>query len=120
MYEKKIQFMKYLKLFENKMLETEIIDFLEEITDNNWDCPFADELMVIHEKEHVDSLFWSFDGAKGTLGEFRIIYSKMVKDAEKKIIEYLIEDPDLYFWVKNYETYIDIPDWIKQANKYNV
>jgi len=37
--------------------------------------------------------------------------------AEKKIIEHLIEDPELYYYVKEYDSYIDIPDWIKKANE---
>ena len=28
--------------------------------------------------------------------------------AEKKIIEHLIEDPELYYYVKEYDSYIDI------------
>jgi hypothetical protein len=42
----------------------------------------------------------------------------MIKDAEKKIIQYITEDPSLYFLVQEYD--IDIPDWIKQSNKYNI
>jgi hypothetical protein len=112
--------MKYLKLFENKRIEKHIMDLLNDISDIDIvdiDCPFYDEIMIIHQREYIDSIYWKLD-VGCSLGEFKAIYNKMIKDAEKKIIQYITEDPSLYFWVQEYD--IDIPDWIKQSNKYNI
>jgi len=129
--------MKYLKLFENyNDLKSDIIDIIYELDSDvpigDFDeeyfegCPFVAELLLHHQKEFIDEVYWGGNEneswASISIGKFRKIYNEMLVDATKTIISELEHNPNLYSKYGEYigQLGIDVPDWIVNANKYNL
>lgn len=133
--------MKYLKYFEklNKYQEADVIEIIRSTIDaytfvDDYDmdhnCPFITELALIHQKEYIKELYYSLkDEASDddkelnvSLDDFTKIYNKLLKKAPEAILNYLLKQPELYKKYKDYfDDYgLDIPDFIINANKYNL
>ncbi len=123
--------MKYLKLFESN-LKDKIVWYLREISElydddsicnnDHWDdCPFLDELLICHQKEYIENIFFNIK-TDITLGEFREIYKDMLKNATEKILLKLTNNPELYDdYGEHIENLgIEVPSWIVNSNKYNL
>lgn len=136
--------MKYLKTYEavskpvNDEVMSDIRDYVTALTydedlysnplyDDIDDCPFAEEMAILHQQDYIDEIFDDFVSDYGseekyivTLSEFRKIYKELLIKARKKIIDDLLENPSLYAkWEPDYSD-LDIPEYIKNACKYNL
>jgi len=133
--------MKYIKTFEklNKYEEAGIIEiiknevdattFIDDDTDiDDANCPFLTELALLHQKDYIDEIYDSvkIDDAHSlemenvSLEDFTKVYNKLLKKAPKKIIDYLKKEPKWYKdWMNHYED-LDIPEYIINANKFNI
>ena len=130
--------MKYIKTFEklNKYEEAGVIEIIRNIIDSFNDvidefdinCPFLIELGIIHQKDYMTDIYnsalddsvYSEEMKKVSYEDFIKTYDKLLEKAPKIIIEYLKKEPKWYReWMNNYED-LDIPDFIINANKYNL
>jgi len=123
--------MKYLKLFESyNDIQQKIIDALLENDDDvtldeilNLDnCPFEEELLLLHEREYIDEIFWNSSVKGISLGEFKRVYNELLAEAPNKIIEKLKKKPELFLKYGEYvlNLGVDVPDWLVGASKYNL
>ena len=137
--------MKYIKTYESitknqkNDLIRNIIAYLDEITEYEEDdyyqhdldeCPFINELNIIHQRESVDDIFYDVDDWNVSLEDFKITYKELLEEAIIKITKIITKNPELYY---NWHNYIDgsglinIPPELKEelkirnfAKKYNL
>lgn len=90
----------------------------------DYDFPFPLEMILIHEREYVEDIYWGTEWniPNLTLGDFKWVYSKMLKEAKEKVETAIKEDPTIYSQWNDYFDYdiLNIPEWIKQSDKYNL
>jgi len=96
------------------------------------DCLFVIELALITQKDYIENIYYhlkygmdqdpSDEMYNVTLFDFTEIYNKLLKKAPETILNYIMEQPELYGKYKKYidACDLDIPDWIITANKYNL
>jgi hypothetical protein len=128
--------MKYIKTYEKltKSEEEKVIDKIKSIVNeitydqilalNNGqsidDTPFDTELALIFQQDYIEDMYldvtnWPKDLS---LEDFKKIYSKLLEKAPITILAYLENDPTLY---DDYlDDYLEVPEWIKKAGKYNL
>ena len=123
-----------LSFDKNSSLEEQIIDYVNDVTYNNYisyqndidECPFATEMAILHQQNYIDDLYVNlstdsfYNIEKYKQIDFIRKYNELIKKARKKIYDELKKDPSLYDkWPLDYEG-LDIPEYIKNASKYNV
>lgn len=125
--------MKHLKKYEifnsfNLSNENDLIEKIRDTVDslsydyaeydefNPFEFPeIKTELALISEKEDIESIY-DIITPDISLEEFTILYNRLVKDSEEKIIKYLKEKP-FRNNIDNITSLLDIPQWIIDANK---
>jgi len=142
--------MKYIKTFEklnppsnilNRYKEASIIEVIKNTVDSisfvddyniSTDCLFVIELALITQEDYIENIYYhlkygmdqdpSDEMYAVTLFDFTEIYNKLLKKAPETILNYIMEQPELYGKYKKYidACDLDIPDWIITANKYNL
>lgn len=86
------------------------------------DCPFAAELAIIHQKDSIEDIYWNLENDdinKMSIKDFKKIYNDLVEISKTKIIDTIKKDTSLYLIWKDIIN-IDVPQWIIDANKYNL
>jgi hypothetical protein len=105
----------------------DIKDYVEEVTiDDDDDVDFGSlskDVSILHQQEYIDELYQGFisnyTNHNLTLQEFKIIYNNILITSRKKISKAILKDPSLYSKYKEYYD-LDVPEWIKKTNKYNL
>jgi len=126
--------MKYLKIFEKySKIRNDIIKAVRDVDEGGpWmydeneyfeDCPFENELLLLHQKEYIEDMYWnSHMEWTISIGEFTKEYNLMIDEAKEKILSEILKNPQLY---SKYGEYIEnlgikLPGWMDQSNKYNL
>lgn len=135
--------MKYLKKYEKisqldkgaleyqiKVAADEISDcYIEDYDLDVEDCPFLTELNILHQKDYIKDLYFDINWKNNngddfndlSLKDFKKTYKELIKKSEKAILKYLKKEPELYDKYKKYiDVNIDVPDFIKNINRYNL
>jgi hypothetical protein len=126
--------MKYIKTYEKitKLEEMLLIDkiktvvteatypeyFIEDKGDFA-DTSFDTELALIQQKNYIKDIYDDIALPENiSLIYFKKTYKKLLNDAYKTILKHLEDDPSLYS--EYLDDYLEVPDWIKKAGKYNL
>lgn len=134
------------KIFEN-ISKSKLNDFIygikEYVTEITFDdfgdddvsydgCPYDKEIAILHQREYVDEIYEYFleeydddynfiEKYNISLEDFRKIYDDLIIKAKEKILKLVLKNPSLYskYPVPDYKG-LEIPEWIKTQNKYNL
>lgn len=88
------------------------------------DCPFAAEIAIIHQKDYIDDIFWNSTDLPEdiSLKDFTSVYNMLLQKAKTTILNSVMNNPKLYDdweeWID--EDFVEIPDWVISASKYNL
>jgi hypothetical protein len=115
----------------NSSLEDQIIDYVIDITfsfsvdyGDIDDCPFAKELAILHQRKYIDEIYSNLKSdSYYNISKFKQIdfireYNRLIKQSENIILNLIKKDPSLYFkWRPNLK---NVPEWLKNVDKYNL
>ncbi len=108
------------------------------------ECPFSVEIAIIHQKDYISDIFWkiwrytsdpnldsvpdnddyitTYLHEKVSLKDFFKVYNNLLQKSKTTILNSILNDPKLYDkWGDLIDPkFVEIPDWIINARKYNL
>ena len=135
--------MKYLKTYES-LTKDEIVDKIlsnlneiseeEEDYEDFFDCPFINELNLIHQKDYIEDIY---DLGHNNIShyDFTTTYKELLDQAHKTIINIIMKKSKMFYKWKKYidasgisigydiDSGLSLLDWYelnKDTNKYNL